>query len=68
MALQFRKRAAFNKKTWVIMVKSRTSAEKVIDIQAMKMKAVLISLKQATAAVETIITINNRESSSRCLK
>jgi hypothetical protein len=50
------------------MVKSRTSAEKVIDTQAMKMKAVLISLKQATAVVETTITINNRESSSRCLK
>jgi hypothetical protein len=68
-ALQFRKKPAFNRKTKVKgMVKIRTSAEKGIDTQVMMKMAVLTSLKQATMVVETIITINNRESSSICLK
>ena len=51
------------------MVKIRTSAEKGIDTPVMMKMAVLTSLKQVTTmVVETIITINNRESSSRCLK
>ena len=70
MALQFRKKPAFNRKTKVKgMVKTRTSAEKGIDTQVTMKMAVLTSLKQVTTmVVETIITINNRESSSRCLK
>ena len=69
-ALQFRKKPAFNKKTKVKgMVMIRTSAEKGIDTQVMMKMAVLTSLKQVTTmVVETLITINNRESSSICLK
>lgn len=69
MALQFRKKPAFNKKTKVKgMVMIRTSAEKGIDTPVMMKMAVLTSLKQATMVVETIITINHRESSSICHK
>jgi hypothetical protein len=66
--LPYKRRAAFNKRIKMGMVRSRISAEKGIDTQVMKKMAVLTSLRLATTMVETTITINNRESSSRFLK
>jgi hypothetical protein len=66
--LPYKRRAAFNKRIKMGMVRSRTSAEKGTGTQVMKKMAVLTSLRQAITMVETTTTINNRESSSRFLK